>query len=135
MSRALGKSEGDEGDQDSSDKTEATDQYYPGLNKRHGFFRAIERNQVDREVYHRDRSEWRDQRKKQTDKEVMEEVMVEKRQMVQAEQDAKDDRRRRRRDRQRPDRAMYQPPRARLGQPSAEPSHVRMYIDFVQTRD
>ena len=31
MSRALGKSEGDEGDQDSSDKTEATDQYYPEI--------------------------------------------------------------------------------------------------------
>ena len=107
MSRALGKSEED---QDLSDKAEATDQNYPGLNKRHGFFRAIERNQVDRDVYHRNRSEWKDQRKGQTDKEAMDE----RQQLQKAEQEAKDDRRRRRRERQRPDRATYQPPRARM---------------------
>lgn len=25
---------------------------FPGLNKRHGFFKAIERNQRDRDLYH-----------------------------------------------------------------------------------
>lgn len=119
MSKALGKSEGDEGDHDLSDRAEATEQNYPGLNKRHGFFRAIERNQVDRDVYHRNQSEWRDQRRKQTDKEVMDE----RQQVLKAEQDAKEDRRRRRRERQRPDRAMYQPPRTRMiSQPPAEAS-------------
>lgn len=82
---------------------------YPGIDKRHGFFRAIKRNQVDRDVYHRNREEWREQRKQQTDKEVLEERIRKQ----QAEQEAKDERRRRRRDRQRPDRAVYQPPRAR----------------------
>lgn len=30
----------------------AAEEDFPGLNKRHGFFRAIERNQRDRDDYH-----------------------------------------------------------------------------------
>ena len=101
-------SEGDLLEREEEDKADS-DLNYPGLDKRHGFFRAIKRNQVDREVYHRTREEWREQRKQQTDREVLEE----RRRKHQAEQEAKDERRRRRRDRQRPDRAVYQPPRAR----------------------
>ena len=32
---------------------------FPGLNKAHGFFNLIERNQRDRDNYHQEREEWR----------------------------------------------------------------------------
>lgn len=33
---------------------------FPGINKRHGFFKAIERNQRDRDHYHQEWEEWRE---------------------------------------------------------------------------
>lgn len=35
----------------------AANEDFPGLNKRHGFFRAIERNQLIRDAYHREQEE------------------------------------------------------------------------------
>ena len=32
---------------------------FPGLNKAHGFFSLIERNQRDRDCYHQEREEWK----------------------------------------------------------------------------
>ena len=57
---------------------------FPGLNKRHGFFRAIERNQVSRDDYH-----WSEEERKVQDK------------------------KRQKRERSRPDKMVYTPPRAR----------------------
>lgn len=33
--------------------------YFPGLNKAHGFFSMIERNQKDRDSYHQEMEEWK----------------------------------------------------------------------------
>ena len=33
-------------------REESEQERFPGLNKRHGFFKAIERNQVSRDDYH-----------------------------------------------------------------------------------
>ena len=51
-------------DQDSDDDN------FPGLNKRHGFFRVIERNQMSRDEYHKKHELWREEKKKELDAEV-----------------------------------------------------------------
>jgi hypothetical protein len=33
---------------------------FPGLNKAHGFFHLIKRNQKDRDCYHQEREEWKE---------------------------------------------------------------------------
>lgn len=36
------------------------DKTFPGLNKAHGFFSLIERNQRDRDTYHQEQEEWKE---------------------------------------------------------------------------
>ena len=36
-----------------ADEAEDNSESFPGLNKAHGFFKAIERNQRDRDLYHK----------------------------------------------------------------------------------
>jgi hypothetical protein len=36
-----------------ADEAEDNPESFPGLNKAHGFFKAIERNQRDRDLYHK----------------------------------------------------------------------------------
>ncbi len=46
------------------------DEYFPGLNKKHGFFRVIERNQVSRDEYHKKHELWKEEKKNELDTEV-----------------------------------------------------------------
>ncbi len=38
---------------------EQRDEQFPGLNKAHGFFYMIKKNQRDRDSYHQEREEWK----------------------------------------------------------------------------
>ena len=46
------------------------EQHYPGLDKRHGFFQVIKKNQVSRNEYHLTRQEWQQRRKETVEAEV-----------------------------------------------------------------
>ena len=46
------------------------EQRYPGLDKRHGFFQVIKKNQVSRNEYHWSRQEWHQRRKETVEAEV-----------------------------------------------------------------
>lgn len=46
------------------------DENFPGLNKRHGFYKVIQRNQVSRDDYHKKNELWREEKKKELDAEV-----------------------------------------------------------------
>ena len=48
--------ERESGDSELSDRERS----FPGLNKAHGFFSMIERNQRDRDTYHQEREEWKE---------------------------------------------------------------------------
>lgn len=48
------------------------DENFPGLNKAHGFFRVIERNQVSRDQYHKKHELWKEEKKREQDAEVRE---------------------------------------------------------------
>lgn len=37
---------------------------FPGLNKAHGFFNLIKRNQKDRDSYHQEQEQWKQVRRK-----------------------------------------------------------------------
>ena len=43
---------------------------YPGLDKRHGFFQVITKNQVSRNEYHWTREEWQQRRRETVEAEV-----------------------------------------------------------------
>lgn len=47
------------------------DQRYPGLDKRHGFFQVIKKNQFSRNEYHWSRQEWQQRRKETVEAEVL----------------------------------------------------------------
>jgi hypothetical protein len=43
---------------------------FPGLNKRHGFFRIIEKNQSDRDSYHWQHEDYKVQKREEVDSKV-----------------------------------------------------------------
>lgn len=51
--------------QEEEEDQDECEQRYPGLDKRHGFFRVINKNQVSRDEYHWNQQE-RQQRRKET---------------------------------------------------------------------
>ena len=51
-------------------RDESEQEKFPGLNKRHGFFKAIERNQVSRDDYHWSEEGRKYELKKKQDTEV-----------------------------------------------------------------
>lgn len=44
---------------DSGDEVSDEKSAFPGLNKAHGFFHLIKRNQTDRDSYHREQEDWK----------------------------------------------------------------------------
>ena len=62
-----------EAEQDPNDcRLMAVDQedQFPGLNKRHGFFKVIEKNQTARGDFHRKQEEWLEQRRQSVESQV-----------------------------------------------------------------
>ena len=55
---------------ESDEDPEESQQRYPGLDKRHGFFQVIKKNQVSRNDYHWSRQEWQQRRKETVEAEV-----------------------------------------------------------------
>ena len=46
------------------------DEQFPGLNKRHGFFKVIEKNQTARGEFHQKQEEWLEQRRQNLESQV-----------------------------------------------------------------
>lgn len=46
------------------------DEQFPGLNKRHGFFKVIEKNQTARGEFHQKQEEWLEQRRQNVESQV-----------------------------------------------------------------
>lgn len=51
--------------------SESVTEYFPGLNKKHGFYRVIERNQESRDEYHKAHELWKEEKRKEQDAEVI----------------------------------------------------------------
>ena len=49
---------------------------FPGVDKHHGFFKAVERNQVSRDGYHKEQKIWQERRKQEVKHKEIEVIKI-----------------------------------------------------------